>query len=212
MESSKNLTTTGNEQIDSSDENETTSDIAPIFPRNPRKEALRSFPTVYDANISTAITHLVGQGLSLSSISMLPGMPSVYQIIQWSKKHPEFRSALSTAKEARAEILMDSALEIASKSKFSTKDADKIKIDIASKIAAALDPETYGNKTKISGDANAPLSFLISTGITRPGDGLEPIEVKLDKSDPAKLTEKKDHLEEAEVEEKLGPSRGFGTE
>lgn len=178
-----------------------------LFPTRKEKGI---FKMVYDQRVAETIIYLISQGWAPTAISKLPGMPGLYQIKQWQKTHPEFREMMSLANQARAQMLADTALQIASKSKYKTVQSDKVKTEVALKMAAALDPETFGTKTKILGDPNAPVSFLISTGIVREGDTDRPIEVKLDKSDPAKLTEKELEVTEDKEPEPSSPGRGWG--
>lgn len=136
------------------------------------------------------MAEMVAQGMTPLAISRLPAMPGAHDIRHWENQYPKFRDAMKVARAAHAEVLADSALEIADRSTWQTAKADKIKVETALKLAACWDPDRYGSKTKISGDPNAPLTFLIDTGIRREGDTGEPKRVELDYSDPGKHSEK----------------------
>ena len=161
--------------------------IAPSLTQH-RPRAKKS--VAYTKEAGEIVAGMIAQGMTPLSIERLPGMPTAFDLRRWESTHKEFASLLSLARKAYADYLADSALEIADQSEYRSFQSDKIKVDLALKLAAAHDPERYGNKTKITGDPNAPLTFLIDTGIRRgEGDG-KPIEVKLDTSDPAKISEK----------------------
>lgn len=174
----------------------------------PRKYRLGELYVPYTPSIGDTIAELVGQGMALTSVSSLPGMPSVYRIKQWKSEIPGFRDKLKIAYQARAEILADAALATADQSEWKTAKSDKIKLETAQWLAGAYDPETFGAKTKISGDPSAPLTFLIDTGIRREGDTGTPLEVKLDTSDLGKKNEK-DPMPEKDAEPP-GPKKGWG--
>lgn len=90
---------------------------------------------------------------------------SVYN--RWRAEHKEFADRILQAKKDRAEKLHDEVFEIADGS----GDA-KIRIDARKWAAEKHAPEVYGQKTKISGDASAPLTFTILTGIP-PADPID---------------------------------------
>jgi hypothetical protein len=84
---------------------------------------------------------------------------------KWEQDHEEFRLALKQAEKDRADNLAEEALEVARAS----GDAKK-HVDTLLEVAAIGDPDKFGKKTKISGDASAPLQFIVGTGILRKGD------------------------------------------
>lgn len=86
-------------------------------------------------------------------------------IRQWRVRSPKFNDQIKLAKLARADEMHEKVLEEAEDS-FDTK----VRIDAYKYMAEKGNPEAYGQKTKIVGDPNAPLGFIIETGIRRPGD------------------------------------------
>ena len=83
---------------------------------------------------------------------------SVYN--RWCREHKEFSDRIIQAKKDRAEKLHDEIFEIAD-----TSGDARVRIDARKWAAEKHAPEVYGQKTKISGDAQAPLTFTILTGV-----------------------------------------------
>lgn len=88
-----------------------------------------------------------------------------YSIVnRWKNTNVEFRKRLEDAYRDRAEKQADEILEIAEE----TRDA-KARIDARKWAAEKFNPEKFGQKTKISGDKDAPLQFVIQTGVPERG-------------------------------------------
>lgn len=87
-------------------------------------------------------------------------------VLKWKRESQSFKEALLQAEKDRADSIHDEVLDEARK--YNT-DA-KTKIAALSWSAERLNAEKYGTKTKITGDANAPLTFFIETGVRRSGD------------------------------------------
>lgn len=83
----------------------------------------------------------------------------------WRNRHPEANDKIKQAIKMRASRLVEQVLE-EGKSSGDTK----VRIDAYKYVAEKTDPENYGNRTKIVGDPNAPLGFVLETGIRRQGD------------------------------------------
>lgn len=157
---------------------------------------------------------LIAQGMTLSMIAEIPGMPSVYDVKKWSRKSTEFRDAMKIAEEARAEILADNALQVADQSTWQTSKADVLKIDTALRLAGAYDPDKFGNKSKVTSEHHESMTFIIKTGIDHSGEhmGLKPIVIeKEDPSDVLKreAEERKKQLEHKEKEQTYFESGKF---
>lgn len=89
-----------------------------------------------------------------------------YSIVnKWKADHAEFRGRLDQARKDRAEFQHDKILEIAEESKDS-----KLQIEALKWSTEKNDPDKYSPKTTLKGDKNAPLSFVLSTGIDRGGE------------------------------------------
>lgn len=83
----------------------------------------------------------------------------------WRTHHPEIDEKIKLAIKRRASRLVEQVLEEAKES-----GDTKVRIDAYKYVAEKTDPENYGNRTKIVGDPNAPLGFVLETGIRRNGD------------------------------------------
>jgi hypothetical protein len=86
-------------------------------------------------------------------------------ICRWRRESKDFASALEVARRDRAELLHDRAIKTAQ----SSCDA-KLQVETDKWAAEKGDPEKFGNKTKIVGDAAAPIVLAFETGIRRRGD------------------------------------------
>jgi hypothetical protein len=116
------------------------------------------------------ICQKIGEGCTLREIGLMEGFPPKNVIDMWSRKYPEFREELRQARASRAEYFHDEIIEVARNTDEFKNKADRLKIDTYKWVAAVNDPNTYGNQTKLTGDPNAPLSFVIETGVRRAGD------------------------------------------
>lgn len=110
------------------------------------------------------------EGESLSKICEDPGMPSYNTLSRWRREIPDIGRALDESRTDRAEYFADRALEVAETADEDTIQVDKLKVDVNKWMAGVSNPENYGNRTKVVGDKNAPISFVIDTGIRKPED------------------------------------------
>lgn len=116
------------------------------------------------------ICNLVSEGHTLSEIGLMEGLPNKTCIQNWQREYPEFRQAMKVARELRAEVFHDKIVEVAKNAKESTAKRDRLKLDAYKWVAGVNDPGTFGNQTKIVGDANAPLKLIVETGVRLAGD------------------------------------------
>jgi len=121
---------------------------------------LKSYP--YSKTLGDLICEHIVHGKSIVKACEEMNLP--YSVVLlWSRQHPEFKEAIATARRDSAEYMHGELLETARAS----RDA-KTQIDALKWSAEKNDPDRFGQRTKISGDPNAPLGFtLISTGINR---------------------------------------------
>lgn len=129
---------------------------------------------VYTQKYSAALADLicekmVNDGATLIEAAKEYGVDYA-SICRWRRESEEFRTALLNAKKDRAEFFHDEAIEKA-RSQAKTAFGDK-KLEISTLQWAAErgDAENFGSKTTIRGDKDAPLGFIIDTGIRREGD------------------------------------------
>lgn len=135
------------------------------------------FPrTIYPYSQITCdhILAFVTEGHTLKEIGQMAGVPPYRIIMSWIRKYPKFKAQLKEARKCRAELFHDTALEIAHKTKGKQVHADRLKIDTLKWAAEVNDPENFGKRVKMSGDAENPLSLTVDTGIRREGDETPP--------------------------------------
>lgn len=145
----------------------------------------------------TAIAHLIADGKTVREISRLPGFPPVQIIRSWRRHNSEFEELIQIAKKDRAEYFQEKALDaVANVQSKDDASAAKVKLEAYRWAASVDDPDTFGNKTKISGDPNAPLTLMIDTGIRRLTD--PPLERVIDLAPVGPLLE--DILDPGKIE------------
>lgn len=113
------------------------------------------------------ILERVSAGDSVREIGKTEGFPPAATIFQWMRNYSEFRAQMKAAREIRGFAAEDEALEIARDAKEHNVQSSRLKVDTLKWVAEVNNPEIYGKKTKVIGDPNAPVSFLIDTGIRR---------------------------------------------
>ena len=128
---------------------------------------------VYSKAYGEIICQKVVEGLTFSAICSLPGFPTVATLARWRVENSDFDDAVKESRKMRAEMYHDQiAKDINSDEEASKEDiaARKLKMDRLKWLASVNDPETFGTRTKISGDSSAPLRLVVSTGINREED------------------------------------------
>jgi hypothetical protein len=111
---------------------------------------------------------LVTQGKTLKQISKMPGMPCRDTLGKWKRDVVGFKEQWEIAEKLQAEYHRDEALEIARNSKESRVQSDRLKVDTLKWAAEMGDRSKYGKQTKLVGDADHPIAFLIATGVPEP--------------------------------------------
>ena len=128
----------------------------------------------YTQGFGEVICALIAKGETFTSIVELPGMPKAHVLARWRAQETEFNDALVYAKKMRAEhfhdmIVKDLTSDDTDENKLDKDEiaARKLKMDRLKWLSSVNDPDTYGTKTKVSGDSSAPLQIIVSTGINR---------------------------------------------
>ena len=100
----------------------------------------------------------------------LPPLPT---IMRWKRRFPVVEEKLEEARmmlaEQTYEQIHSSAMEGAPDSMIELG-WEKLKFDKLKFLAGVDSPARFGNRTQITGDKKAPVSFVISTGIDRGGE------------------------------------------
>lgn len=122
--------------------------------------------------IADIICDRVANGESLTKICNEDSMPTYRQLCVWRRENQEFAEALRDAKLDSGEVLFDKAMEIAEGDDIPKADVPglKLKAELYKWAAGVRTPEDFGNRTKIVGDVNAPIQFIIDTGVPQPKD------------------------------------------
>lgn len=131
------------------------------------------------------ICKLVIQGKTLKQIARKKGMPPIHVLYTWIQD-PDFRPLWLAAKNGRSEVAADVVVEMATAPPVHKEVAAgaRVKMEAAKWVAETGNREDYGRSTKITGDANAPIAIVVSTGIDR-----DPIPVDVTNLPPLELPE-----------------------
>ena len=87
------------------------------------------------------------------------------EVLSFKRSNPDFASLLEQARRDRADTMHEMVL-IEGRNAID----EKVRIETYKYMADKGNPDSYGNRTKLTGDKNAPLTFLLDTGIRRAGD------------------------------------------
>tara|TARA_R100000781_G_scaffold42115_1_gene29011 strand:- start:4569 stop:5174 length:606 start_codon:yes stop_codon:yes gene_type:complete len=126
----------------------------------------------YNIGISEQICHLVRNGKTYAEVVEEIGLNSVQTIYYWRNHYPDFAEDLRLARRDRGDYYHDKVMSVANNESISKEEvpALKLKADLYKWGAEKANPQEYGNQTKITGDANAPLQIVVDTGIKREED------------------------------------------
>lgn len=117
-----------------------------------------------DEVAASLVCDYITRGCTLTEAAREIGLdPNIVK--HWTHRFPEFQKRYKQAILDRADIMHDKVLEEAKASSDT-----KVRIDAYKYMAEKGNPEAYGNRTKVVGDPNAPVTFVIETGIRRAGD------------------------------------------
>lgn len=128
---------------------------------------IRERQVFYDDARAALIIDAYTEGQSLTEIARTPGMPAYQTLLKWIKTKDAFRHRMKAAHEARGFHFFDKALN-AGTSAEDKDDVPRARLEFeAYKWAAEIsDPATFGKSVKVSGDQNAPIRIVVSTGLS----------------------------------------------
>jgi len=126
----------------------------------------------YSLDIGAAVVNLVRSGKSLKTISEIKGFPSYSMLLRWRMVHPDFKEKLEAARIDHADQLIDAMVDEAETEVMNYTDQElkafRERVNLHKWRAEKLDPERYGNRTKIDTTINGNAGmFVINTGIDR---------------------------------------------
>lgn len=113
------------------------------------------------------IATLISDGNTITDIAKMEGMPPRYIIFNWYLKNDSFKELVDEARRIRADSYHDKLAKLAKTVKNDTARADKVKADIYKHLMAVNDRDRFGSQTKVVGDPDAPISFVVETGIRK---------------------------------------------
>lgn len=126
----------------------------------------------YSKPFAEVLCSRIAGGKSLKALSEEPGMPSYATLMRWRTTVPEFAKMLDVAYADQADYRADKIMD-----EIDQVDADPdeiakagLKLKATQWAAQVHKPGKYAPRTKVMGDANSPLQFVIETGIRRSGD------------------------------------------
>lgn len=113
------------------------------------------------------IMEMIANGATLREVGMQKGFPPHGTLLFWCSKYEDFKKRYNDAKAMRAEYHREQMLKHANDATWKTAPAERLRVETHKFMAEKDDPEIYGNKTKIVGDPDQPIRFVIATGISR---------------------------------------------
>jgi hypothetical protein len=121
----------------------------------------------YSKTTTELIMKYVAEGKSISEVGRMPGMPPHGTIFRWMSMHADFKLKIMNAREVRGFAMEEKALEAAELADEDNVASQKLKVDTYKWVAEVNNPEVYGKRTKLTGDVNNPIQFVVETGIRR---------------------------------------------
>ena len=140
-------------------------------------------PSSYTEEIAHEICTRLAEGESLRRICLSEHMPSRITVYSWllDDRYAAFLTKYTRARELQSETMIDELNDIAddaSNDYMETVDNEtgaiigyklngehinrsRLRIDTRKWIASKLKPKKYGDKLELSGDAEAPVAFVI---------------------------------------------------
>lgn len=127
--------------------------------------------TYHPLIIDAICDKMVEDGLTLSQVCKRDGYPCLGTIMRWQRVHPEVKQRLDEAREMQAEqfytTMVKNLEEMPNELNRDEVQVQKLKFEKLKYLAGVSNPYRYGNRTIHSGDGQAPVQFVISTGINR---------------------------------------------
>lgn len=131
-------------------------------------------PSDYSQELADRICEQLAQGISLRSVCLMEGMPSIATVFSWMRKHDEFLNQYARAKEestdAKAEMLEelgDEAIKLSQEIKgpgsTAVVQAYRLKADNIKWTMSKLKPKKYGDKVDLTsgGDKITANTFIV---------------------------------------------------
>lgn len=135
--------------------------LDPCFTQPERAPAIR-----FSEEIVEAILDLYLQGMPLYKIAAMEGMPCQGTVWKWMRDMPHFRERITACRRIRAMQHEEQALAVADPNLGKDEvPAARLAHDAHRWAAEVNDPEVYGKRTTIQGDATKPIVFKVISHI-----------------------------------------------
>lgn len=128
----------------------------------------------YSDTLAELIVQRVSEGLTLSQICKPrhgvagePIMPPYFVVAKWRLERPDFNEKLEQAFKDRSEVFHGKAIEQAELANEDNSAGQKVIVDTMKWSAGVDNPDRFGNKAKLTGEGDGPITFIINTGIDR---------------------------------------------
>jgi hypothetical protein len=134
----------------------------------------------WSKSLEERVVDLTLEGKSITQIAAIIGYPA--SAIYDRRRHdPPFRKKMDDARADRSYYFEGKAIEAAEQAGESHEEISKarLQVDTYKWAAEVNNPEQFGKKTKIVGDASNPVVFVIDTGIRRDEKVVETIQEKI---------------------------------
>jgi transposase-like protein len=126
----------------------------------------KSYTQEYSSALADLICEKIVNGYTVVEAAKEYGVDYA-SICRWRREKEEFRVAVAQATKDRAENFHDQAIMEARSVNSGDK---KLEVETLKWAAERGDPDKFGNKTTLRGDKDAPITWVIDTGIRRKGD------------------------------------------
>lgn len=127
----------------------------------------------YTLQAGHTICDLIREGKSIREVASILQV-STGILYHWRSLHPDLNARVLAAYQDRAEYYRDKVQEEVERLAVDEEHIDPKRMSIINSrienwkwLAKTDNPDRYGDKTKISGDKNAPLTIILDTGIRR---------------------------------------------
>jgi hypothetical protein len=125
-----------------------------------KKRGPREIP--FSQTVADIICQYITEGMPLSRICMLTGIPGLWVIRRWRHEHPDFNVQIREARNDRARLFRDLALDEAKKLTSDNAASASLRISFYRWAAGQADPGTFGKPAK-----NQAPRYIVDTGIKR---------------------------------------------
>lgn len=122
-------------------------------------------PEIYTFELAKRICKLIAEGLPLTKICKMDGMPDYTTILEWlhegNPHKEEFSWMYEKARQDQADTLADEIIEIADDARRDNVMAARLRVDARKWAAAKLRPRKYGERAEVIGSGGLSLNSVL---------------------------------------------------